>query len=257
MTLLKVQNLSLGYPVKKERRIIAQAVNFNLERGKLISLIGANGAGKSTLLKTLTKLIKPLAGTVFLNDKNLMDFNAQQLAQQLSVVLTEKLPPSQLKVSELVALGRQPHTNWLGTLTSMDHSKIEDAMRLTGIWELRDRKHQELSDGQLQRVLIARAIAQDTPLIILDEPTTHLDILHKVNVFKLLKKLAAETGKCILLSTHDLDLSLQLSDELLVLEAGTITQGKVPDLIANGVLQKLFNSAHIHFDEQTLTYRVL
>ena len=217
-------NLSVGYKAKKTVTAIAENLNFNFREGKLITLIGANGIGKSTLLRTLTGLQKPLSGEVFLNGKNIQAYSASDLAQNLSMVLTEKLPPSNLSVFELVALGRQPYTNWIGKLAPLDIEKVIHAIQLTEIEHLSDKKHHEISDGQLQKVLIARALAQDTPLIILDEPTTHLDLLHKVSLFKLLKKLTGETGKCILFSTHDIDLALQLSDEMVVRTKDRITQ---------------------------------
>ncbi|RZK06564.1 MAG: ABC transporter ATP-binding protein, partial [Flavobacterium sp.] len=217
LNVISTTDLSIGYKTKKETVIIAENLNLNLASGKLITLIGANGIGKSTLLRTITGIQKPLSGDVFLNDKKITDYSSLQLAQQLSLVLTESLPPSNLTVFELVALGRQPYTNWIGTLTDEDKLKINEAIELTQISHLSDKKHYEISDGQLQKVLIARALAQDTPLIILDEPTTHLDLLHKISLFKLLKKLTSETQKCILFSTHDIDLAIQLSNEMIVM----------------------------------------
>ena len=149
---------------------------------------------------------------IVLNNKNLLDYDTNELAQEMSLVLTESLPPSNLTVYEIVALGRQPYTNWLGTLTLEDQQKINEAIALTGISDFIHKKHYEISDGQLQKVMIARALAQDTSIIILDEPTTHLDLVHKVTLLKLLSRLTHETGKTILYSTHDLDLAIQLTD---------------------------------------------
>ncbi len=242
--------LSIGYSSKKEVNCIAQNLNLELQSGKLIALIGANGIGKSTLLRTLTGIQKPLSGTVFLNGKEIQNYTPIKLAQNLSLVLTEKLPPSNLTVFELVALGRQPYTNWIGTLSADDLEKIHQSIQLTQIEHLVNKKHYEISDGQLQKVLIARALAQDTPLIILDEPTTHLDLLHKVSLFKLLKKLASETQKCILLSTHDMDLAIQLSDEMIVMTEENVTQDQPCNLISKGVFSSLFKDETIVFDEK-------
>lgn len=246
--ILSTSNLSIGYSSKKEVNTIAQNLNLELQTGKLIALIGANGIGKSTLLRTLTGIQKPLSGKVVLNGKEIQNYTSIELAQNLSLVLTEKLPPSNLTVFELVALGRQPYTNWIGTLSAADVEKINQAILLTQIEHLADKKHYEISDGQLQKVLIARALAQDTPLIILDEPTTHLDLLHKVSLFKLLKKLASETQKCILLSTHDLDLAIQLSDEMIVMTEGNVTQDQPCNLISKGIFSSLFKEDTIVFD---------
>ena len=248
--ILQTSNLSIGYTSKKAKNIIASTINLSLEKGKLIALIGANGIGKSTLLRTVTGIQKPISGTVFLNKKDIHQLDSLTLAQNLSVVLTEKLPPSNLTVWELIALGRQPYTNWIGTLTENDISKINEAIELTQIGHLASKKHYEISDGQLQIVLIARALAQDTPLIILDEPTTHLDLLHKVVLFKLLKKLTQETGKCILFSTHDIDMAIQLSDEMIIMTPEKTVQDQPCNLIMKGSFNTLFKDDHIVFDSE-------
>ncbi|MES2543588.1 MAG: ABC transporter ATP-binding protein [Bacteroidota bacterium] len=248
--ILNANGISIGYSNKKEKNIVASNIDITLEKGKLIALIGANGIGKSTLLKTITGIQKPIMGTVFLNNTDINELNSLTLAQNLSVVLTEKLPPSNLTVFELVALGRQPYTNWIGKLTDEDILKVNEAMELTQIVPLKDKKHYEISDGQLQKVLIARALAQDTPLIILDEPTTHLDLLHKVSLFKLLKKLTKETNKCILFSTHDIDMAIQLSDEMIIMTPETFIQDQPCNLIANGSFDSLFKDENIVFDSE-------
>lgn len=246
--ILQAENISIGYSQKKKQKVVAENISISLEKGKLISLIGANGIGKSTLLRTITGIQKPICGDVILNDKKIVDYTSLQLAQQLSLVLTESLPPSNLTVFELVALGRQPYTNWIGSLTDEDIYKINQAIELTQINHLADKKHYEISDGQLQKVLIARALAQDTPLIILDEPTTHLDLLHKISLFKLLKKLTSETQKCILFSTHDIDLAIQLSDEIIIMTPEKVIQDEPQTLIQNHAFDDLFQDENIKFD---------
>lgn len=248
--ILSARNLSIGYSSKKGKNAIGTSINLDLKSGKLIALIGANGIGKSTLLRTLTGIQKPLSGEIILNQQNIESYNPLQLAQELSIVLTENLPPSNLTVFELVALGRQPYTNWIGKLSTQDISKINEALALTQITHLAAKKHFEISDGQLQKVLVARALAQDTPLIILDEPTTHLDLVHKVSLLKLLKKLALETNKCILFSTHDLDLALQLCDEMIVMNAEKTIMDSPENLIEKGVLDSLFEDENIYFDKE-------
>lgn len=247
--ILQTKNLSIGYTSKKEVKTIATDISISLNKGKLITLIGGNGIGKSTLLRTITAIQKPISGEVFLNEKDIFSMDNSDLAQQQSLVLTDKLPSSNLTVWELIALGRQPYTNWIGNLTDDDYSKIKTAVQLTNIEHLIEKKHYEISDGQLQKVLIARALAQDTDLIILDEPTTHLDLFHKVSVFKLLQKLAHETEKCILFSTHDIDLAIQLSDEMIVMTEGFCIQDQPCNLIKKGVFDTLFKDEHIVFDK--------
>jgi len=248
--ILQASQISIGYSHKKEKIVVASDISISLEKGKLIALAGANGVGKSTLLKTITGILQPLSGTVLLNEKKITTYDPLELAQNLSIVLTEKLPPSNLTVFELIALGRQPYTNWIGKLTDTDLSKVNEAMELTQISHLADKKHYEISDGQLQKVLIARALAQDTPLIILDEPTTHLDLLHKVSLFKLLKKLTQETEKCILFSTHDIDMAIQLSDEMIIMTPEIVIQDEPCNFISKGIFATLFNDEHIIFDQE-------
>ena len=246
--ILQATQISIGYSDKKRNTIISSGIDLSLEKGKLIALIGANGIGKSTLLRTITGIQKTISGTVLLNGQNIHEIDSLTLAQNLSVVLTEKLPPSNLTVFELIALGRQPYTNWIGKLTADDIVKINEAMKLTQISHLAAKKHYEISDGQLQKVLVARALAQDTPLIILDEPTTHLDLLHKVSLFKLLKKLTAETDKCILFSTHDIDMAIQLSDEMIIMTPETVQQDQPCNFISKGSFNTLFKDENIIFD---------
>lgn len=248
--ILSTSNLSIGYQSKKEKTTVADNLNIKLEKGKLVSLVGGNGIGKSTLLRTLTGIQKPLSGTVTLNGKEVHHYEPLALAKHLSLVLTEKLPSSNLTVFELIALGRQPYTNWLGKLSEEDLEKINQAIVLTHIEHLVNKKYYEISDGQFQIVLIARALAQNTPLIILDEPTTHLDLFHKVSVFKLLKKLSQETNKCILFSTHDIDLAIQLSDEMIVMTENSVVQDDPCNLITKGTFDTLFKDTSISFDRE-------
>lgn len=246
--LITTSGISIGYASKKEKLVVASGLDISLYAGKLISLVGPNGIGKSTLLRTLCGLQPTLEGEVYINNQPLSQLQPGERAQQLALVLTEKIPMSNLTVYELIALGRQPYTNWLGKLSEVDKEYIEHAMQLTEVGSLQHRKHYELSDGQLQRVLIARALAQNTPWMVLDEPTTHLDLVHKVSVFRLLKKLAFETGKCILCATHDIDLAIQLSDEMLVMTDGKIAIDQPCNLISSGIFNTLFQDESIRFD---------
>lgn len=174
--ILEARNLFVGYSNKKNNSVIAEDVNFSIEKGELVGLVGANGIGKSTLLRTLTGMQNHLNGEIFLKGKNLNKYSSFQLATQLSVVLTEAPASKNLSVLEMISLGRQPYTNWIGTLSEEDKKAINFALEATETTALAQRRCFELSDGQMQRVAIARALAQDTPIIILDEPTTHLEI---------------------------------------------------------------------------------
>ncbi|AWI25829.1 ABC transporter ATP-binding protein [Flavobacterium pallidum] len=249
-SILYTQNLSIGYQQKNGNIVVASEINIALKAGMLMTIAGANGIGKSTLLRTLTGIQHPLSGKVILDGAPLDDCTPLALAQKISVVLTEKLPPGNLTVYEIIALGRQPYTNWLGSLSAEDKTKINHAIGLAGISDLLHKKHYEISDGQLQRVMIARALAQDTPIIILDEPTTHLDLPHKIRLFALLKKLATETGKCILFSTHDIDLAIEISDEMIVMTPGHFIQDVPKKLIEKQVFNALFEKDNIRFDAE-------
>jgi len=256
MSVIQTKNLNIGYEHKKGKQVIAKDISVVLESGKLISLLGSNGIGKSTLLKTLSGILPPLSGSVLIDNQLLEAYSSSTLSQKLSLVLTEKLPESSLTVYELIALGRQPYTNWLDKLAPQDISQIENAMVLTDIAHLRNKKYYELSDGQFQKVLISRAIAQDTPIIILDEPSTHLDLYHKVKLFKLLKTLAENMHKCIVFSTHDLDLALQLSDQIILMKSDGLYFDTPNQLIEQGVFDHFFDDETIIFDRNNKQFRI-
>ncbi len=179
-----------------------------------------------------------------------------ELAVEISVVLTEPIASKNLTVQELISLGRQPYTNWIGTLTEDDKEKISLALDMVQMSELKSKKCYELSDGQLQRVMIARAIAQDTQLILLDEPTTHLDLYHKVQILKLLKSIAHTTKKTILFTTHEIEIAIQLCDKMLILEKNQSTFGSPCELIQMKSFENLFPSDTITFDAETGSFRV-
>ena len=247
--IIKTKNLSIGYSSKKEINTIASNLNIEVSSGIFICLLGQNGIGKSTLLRTLTKVQPELNGEIEINGVSLDKLTNLDLAKSLSLVLTERLPENNLSVFELVALGRQPHTNWIGYLTSEDLKIIHDAFHKTNTQHLMNMKYYELSDGQLQKVLIARALTQDTSIIILDEPTAHLDIHHTIETFSLLKKLAEELGKTIIVSTHEINLALQLAHELWLMTPEKLVTGKTADLIKNDEINELFHSELITFDK--------
>jgi iron complex transport system ATP-binding protein len=254
--ILKAEKLSIGYKTKKKENCIASNINFELQKGQLIGLVGANGIGKSTLLRTLIKVQPQLSGVVLLNEKDLKATSTEDLAKQLSIVLTEPLASKNLSVYELVALGRHPYTNWIGNLTHADTLVVNRALDLVNINDLKDKKCFEISDGQLQKVMIARALAQDTAIIILDEPTTHLDMYHKAYILKLLQKLTKETKKTILFSTHEIDLAIQLCDTMIVMQTENVVYDQPCNLISQGVFESLFPKDLISFDSKTGSFKV-
>ena len=255
--ILQADHLSIGYQSKKESTVIAKDLNLKLQKGTLVCLLGKNGIGKSTLLRTLTKVQPKLSGDIKIQNADIDDIDINQLAKNISLVLTEKIPPSNLTVYELIALGRQPYTNWLGTLTSQDKKHINFAIEQTHLHNLIHKRCDELSDGQLQRVMICRALAQDTNIIILDEPTAHLDIQHKIETFKLLHNLAEQLDKTILISTHEVQLALQMADILwLMTDQGLIT-GTPDTLIENNNINQLFDSNIIRFDKKSNQFKFI
>ncbi len=249
--ILSTTDLHIGYSSHKRDHILVKDIRLEIPRGQLIGLIGINGSGKSTLLRTLAGLQPPLSGTITISQTPITAIQPQHLAQQLSVVLTGQGISKNLTVSELVALGRQPYTNWLDTLSNNDIKIISDALHATDTLVLKDRKCYELSDGQLQRVLIARALAQDTPLIILDEPMTHLDLHHKASVLKLLTHIAHQKQKTVLFATHDIEHVLPLCDQMIVLQNDSAIIDTPTSLADKGVFNSLFPSESVCFNKET------
>lgn len=255
---LSARNLTIGYVLNNQPvKPISQSLNLDLWPGKLVCLLGPNGAGKSTLMRTLAGLQPKLAGEITIAGKPIHELAPVELAQQLSLVLTERVEAGNLTVAELVALGRTPYTGWLGTLTRHDREKVNWALEATETMDFRQRRLHQLSDGERQKVMLARALAQDTPLILLDEPTAHLDLPNRVEMMRSLHQLARQTGKAILLSTHELDLALQAADQLwLIRQDGEMNTGVPEDLVLNGTFEAAFAKNGFHFDRTTGTFAI-
>ena len=256
--LLKAGGLSIGYKRgTKEEKILAGPLDLEIHPGQLICLLGPNGAGKSTLIRTLAGLQPLLSGTVEMGGKDLAKLKPPERAKQLSMVLTGRVPSGNLTVYSIIALGRFPYTNWLGTLQPKDREIVEWAMQITETTAFANRKQIELSDGESQKVMLARALAQDTPVIILDEPTAHLDLPNRITLMHLLHQLAKTTGKGILLSTHDLDLALQTADEVWLLRNdGDFTKGAPEDIVLNGTFEAAFHKEGFAFDKNSGTFTI-
>jgi len=247
---ISTQNLSIGYLKKKSvERTISQNINLEAHQGEFIVLIGPNGAGKTTLLRTLSGILPPLEGNVSINNKNIEEYKQIELSKSLSVVLTDQISSGNLTVREVIALGRTPYLNWLGAEKGEDHDVVEKMAESTGISHLLDRKTYEISDGEKQRLMVARALAQDTNIILLDEPTAHLDITNRVKIIHLLKDIAHKKNITVILSSHELSLAIQCADRIwLINDHGKITDGLPEELILNGVFQDSFSGEGLHFD---------
>lgn len=256
--LLSARNLTIGYKTgKREPRIVSEALNLDLWPGQLVCLLGPNGAGKSTLMRTLSGLQPMLSGDISIANESLVNLKPVDLAQKLSLVLTERIEAGNLTVRELVALGRTPYTGWLGSLSEIDKEKIDWSMGTTDTKRYAGRRMNELSDGERQKVMLARALAQDTKLILLDEPTAHLDLPNRVEMMRLLHSLARQTNKVILLSTHELDLALQAADKLWLMHPdGKLVSGVPEDLVLNGSFEAAFIKNGFHFDRNTGTFTI-
>ena len=290
--MIALKDLTIGYAQKNNTKVVASHINATLHSGRLTCLIGANGIGKSTLLRTLSAFQPPLSGEIFITAEpsgaglprspespvSLSTLTDKQLSRLIGVVLTEKPDVQNMTVFELTGLGRSPYTGFWGRLQEEDKEVVRESLRLVGIESLQDRLIQTLSDGERQKTMIAKALAQQTPVIYLDEPTAFLDYPSKVEMLTLLRHLARETQKTIFLSTHDMELALQIADELWLMTAGASPKnpatepsgagpshspentaliiGTPQELAADGSLSRFIDRPGLHFDPQTLAIRV-
>lgn len=237
---LEGKGLTLGYFHQKAKKKILDDLDFQLFSGELTCLLGPNGVGKSTLIKAIMGQITPWKGEIFLRNQTIQNFNTEELAKEISVVLTDPIFPGNMTVGQLVALGRTPHTGWSGKLNSTDREIVEKALSDTKITYLRDERLSEISDGQRQKAMIARALAQDGKLMILDEPTAHLDLVNRFEIMELLRDIAAQKGKAVLVVTHDLDIAIETADRFWLLNCGMpLISGKPEDLIISGRINQL------------------
>ena len=251
--ILHTEKLQIGYEAKNP---IASDISIAIPAAKLIAIIGVNGAGKSTLLKTIAGIQPALKGSLHIENKRIENLQKNELAELISLVLTQQNHSKNLSVIELISLGRHPYTNWLGVNTRQDKIHIAKAIQQVGIEKLKAKKCNELSDGQLQKVMIARTLAQNTPVILMDEPTSHLDMYHKAQVLHLLKNISLNTQKSIVFATHEINLALQLCDEIILINDGKVQQNKPEFLIEKGVLSNLFPKDLIHFDVQSKSFKI-
>ncbi len=245
---IQIESLSTGYRSKNNVTVVAHDINATINGGELTCLLGPNGAGKSTLLRTLSAFLPPVKGDITIMGRNLRDYSDRELAKTIGVVLTEKTDLRNMTVEDLIGLGRSPYTGFWGTLHKQDREIVDRAIEMVGIEPLRGRMIHTLSDGERQKVMIAKALAQETPVIFLDEPTAFLDFPSKVEIMQLLHNLSRTTGKTIFLSTHDLELALQISDTIWLLdrEKGVMI-GTPEQLATDGSLNSFFNQRGIEF----------
>ncbi len=258
--ILNIQNLDIGYSSAKA---ILSDIRLTANRGELIALIGRNGAGKSTLLRTISKLQKPLSGDIIIDKKNINSFSRNELAKMISFVSTEAININNLKVVDLVSLGRFPHTNWFGKLKVHDLTLINEAISMVSMEDYVNNNVNEISDGERQRVMLARTLAQDTEVIILDEPTAFIDLPNKYEIISILNQLAKNRNKTIIFSTHDLNIAIQQADKIWLMlpndthkQKGEIIEGAPEDLILNNTFSMIFDNKKLNFDKTNGDFKI-
>lgn len=263
---IQLTNLNIGYQTKHGVKLVAEGINGSIHSGELTCLLGANGVGKSTLLRTLSAFQPKMAGKIVLieekgerrEEKDISDYTDKELSWRIGVVLTEKPDVRNMSVRELVSLGRSPYTGFWGTYSKEDLLVVDEAIAQVGIEALSQRMVHTLSDGERQKVMIAKALAQQTPVIYLDEPTAFLDYPSKVEVLQLLRRISREAGKTIFLSTHDVELALQLADTIWLMNRGeNVIIGSPRQLAQEGALGRFIEREGITFDPETLAIKII
>ena len=255
---VECRDLSVGYRERSAAEVVVKShLNLRAFSGEIVALIGGNGIGKSTLLKTIAGFQAPLSGELLIHQRASSSFGTAELARHMSFVSTEIVRTANLSVWELVSLGRFPYTNWIGQPDEKDHEIIDKAIRLVGLSGYENRLINRISDGERQRAMIARALTQDTGIIVLDEPTAFLDISNRYEIVRILHTLAEEQGKCIIFSTHDLNTALSLSDHIWLMLGDRVVEGLPEELAAGGYFPALFpNNPHIVFDQERGDFRI-
>ena len=250
--MIRLNDLTIGYG----HRILLQHASATIPAGELVALVGRNGTGKSTLLRAIAGLGERLGGEIRLDGHSLETLSPQQLATTVSFVTTERVRIPNLRCEDVVALGRAPYTNWIGRVQEQDKAIVERSLELVGMAAFAGKTMDRMSDGECQRIMIARALAQDTPVILLDEPTAFLDLPNRYELCLLLKKLAQEEGKCILFSTHDLDIALSLCDSIMLIDNPYMYTLPTSEMITSGHIERLFRNESVTFDAQEMRVRI-
>ena len=256
-TTIELKNLTTGYRIKKGDKVIASKLNASIHSGEMTCLLGPNGAGKSTLLRTLAAFQPALDGTVAVMGQDICKYQSKELARLISVVLTDNSGIKNMTAEEVVEMGRSPYTGFWGKLNEKDKIMVKKCLIWVGIEELAKRKMQTLSDGERQKVMIAKAIAQETPIIFLDEPTAYLDYPSKIAMMLLLHRLAKALKKTIFMSTHDLEHALQVADQVWLLDQKEgLTTGMPEDLSLDGSIERYFSKEGVTFDRESCSFSI-
>ncbi len=255
--IIKIKNLEIGYTLKRnQKNILFNDINLSANPGELIALVGKNGIGKSTLLRNIAGLQEPFSGEVLFKNQQIKEYSRHEFARLVSYVSTEIVHVNNLKVFDLVALGRFPHTNWMGKLQTEDIVRSNDAIEMVGMKDFLNKNVNEISDGERQRIMIARTLAQDTKVIVLDEPTAFLDLPNKYEIVHLLNNLSKTENKTVIFSTHDLNIAIQEADKIWLMLEDKIIEGAPEDLILNETFNKLFEKSNLNFDRSKGDFRM-
>ncbi len=249
--ILSLNSLRIGYSEGKTGNILLPPLNASARRGEMIALIGRNGIGKSTLLRTIAGLQPPLGGDIVYSGKSIREYSRNDLARTIGYISTEIVKVSNMRVYDLVALGRYPYTNWFGKIDPGNHEIIIDAIEKTGMSALSWRFVSELSDGERQKAMIARILAQDTGILVMDEPTAFLDIGSKFEILHLMHLLSQESGKTIIFSTHDLNVAMSQADKIWLIIDNQLIEGAPEDLMLQGAFEHLFDSSAYQYNSET------
>lgn len=250
--MIELRDFSIGYG----HRMLLEDVNIVISDRRLTALIGRNGSGKSTLLRAISGLNHRYTGEILVGGKNIAETPPQDLAKMLSLVTTERTRIHDMTCRDVVAVGRAPYTNWIGRMRPEDTEIVMDSLRAVGMESFAGRTMDSMSDGECQRIMIARALAQDTPVILLDEPTSFLDMPNRYELCTLLARLARDKGKCILFSTHELDIALTICDDIALIDSPRLHIMPSGEMAASGLLERLFSNASVTFDPAKLGIRL-
>lgn len=250
--MIRFNNLSLGYG----KRTLIDSLTGEVRRGELTALVGRNGTGKSTLLRAIAQLGEISGGEIFLNEKPINSITPIELATTVALVTTDKVRIANLRCRDVVALGRAPYTNWIGRMQEQDNIIVEQALASVGMSDYADKTMDRMSDGECQRIMIARALAQQTPIILLDEPTAFLDMPNRYELCTLLRRLAHEENKCILFSTHELDIALELCDSIALIAPPQLHILPTEEMVRSGHIERLFTTGIVSFDPATRSVNI-
>ena len=255
-TKITIQNADIGFRIKKGSVRLLQDINISAEKGELIALIGVNGSGKSTLLRTVIGLQELLSGTIMIDDKNHSHYSKIEFAKEIAFVSSEIIQTKYLKVKDLVALGRYPHQTFSNQNSEKDKAIIDSVLKTVGMGNFKERLIAEISDGERQKIMTARALAQETDIILLDEPAAFLDLANKFSLYKILSDTCRNLKKTIIFSTHDLNIALKYCDKVWLIKDTKIYEGSPEDLFLSGMLQNIFSDKHVFFNPDTFEYSV-